>query len=158
MRTQHKAVEVFVDYHQFYLWDRGMNPEVPEDYTEDDPQIRIKTGPNVFVILPDRNRRVPVEVEIHNAEPPCDLDRWDHVAEASLHLPTGQLQVHECTGGPVADFQVEPGWYRVRSHHGGLDTIDETGLTGDDRYLAVLWPAPPAELRVIKQGEPEWRS
>ena len=155
MRSQHKSFELFADYHQFYLWDRGMHPKAPEDYTDEDTRLRIKTGPHVLVIQPERNMTVAVEVEIHDAEPPCDADRWDHIAEASLHLPTGQLQVHECTGGPVADFCVEPGWYRVRSHHGGLDTIDESGLEGNDHYLAVLWPAPPAELRVIKQWEPK---
>jgi hypothetical protein len=154
MRSQHKSFELFADYHQFYLWDRGMAPQAPEDYTDEDTRLRIKTGPHVLVIQPERNMTVAVEVEILDAEPPCDADRWDHIAEASLNLPTGQLEVHECTGGPVADFSVEPGWYRVRSHHGGLDTIDEFGLEGNDRYLVVLWPAPPAALRVIKQWEP----
>ena len=58
---------------------------------------------------------VAVEVEIHDAEPEYNLDEWDHIAEASLHLPTGYLEVHECTGGPVAEFEIAPGWYRVRS-------------------------------------------
>ncbi len=155
MRSQHESFELFADYHQFYLWDRGMDPEAPEDYTNEDTRHRIKTGPHVLVIQPERNMTVAVEVEIHDAEPPCDADRWDHIAEASLHLPTGQLQVHECTGGAVADFSVEPGWYRVRSHHGGLNTIEESGLEGNDHYLAVLWPAPPAELRIIKQWDPK---
>jgi hypothetical protein len=155
MRLQHKTVELFADYHQFYLWDPGMDPEAPEDYSDEDTRIRIKTGPHVLVIQPERDMTVTVEVEIHDTEPPCDTDRWDHIAEASLHLPTGQLQVQECTGGAVADFNVGPGWYRVRSHHGGFDTIDESGLEGNDHYLAVLWPAQPAELRVIKQWEPK---
>ena len=29
MRLQHKAFQVFADYHQFYLWDREMNPDCP---------------------------------------------------------------------------------------------------------------------------------
>lgn len=155
MRLQHKAFELFADFHQFYLWDRGMDPEAPEDYTEEDVRLRIKTGPYVVVIQTERNMTVAVEVEIHDAEPPCHVDGWDHVVEASLHLPTGQLEVQECSGGPVADFGLDPGWYRVRSHHGGFGTIDESGLEGDDRYLAVLWPATPAELRVIKQWAPK---
>jgi hypothetical protein len=154
MRSQHRGFKLFADYHQFYLWDHGMDPEAPDDYTDEDTRVRIKTGPHVLVIQPERAGSVAVVVEIHDAEPPCDADLWDHIAEASLHLPTGQLQVHECTGGVVGDFSVEPGWYRVRSHHGGFDTIDESGAEGNDHYLAVLWPAPPAELRVIKQWEP----
>jgi hypothetical protein len=153
---QRQAFQLFADYHQFYLWDAGMDPQAPEDYTDADIQRRMKTGEHVVVIQPARNMTVPVEVEIHDAEPSFDRDDWDHIAEASLHLPTGQLQVHECTGGSVAEFRVAPGWYRVRSFHGGFDTIDESGLKGDDHYLVVLWPATPSELVVIKHGAPKW--
>lgn len=93
-------------------------------------------------------------MEVDNSEPPYDPDEWDHIAEASLHLPTGRLQVHECTGGAVADFRVEPGWYRVRTFHGGFDTIDEWGIEGHDHYLAVLWPEPYSDLRIVKQCVP----
>jgi hypothetical protein len=154
MRLQSKKLEVFADYHQFYLWDRDMNPAAPEDYTDEDVLHRVKAGPHVVVIQPERDMEVAVDVEIHDAEPACDPDEWDHIAEASLHLPTGHLQIHECTGGPVADFKVEPGWYRVRSFHGGFDTIDEDGLDGDDYYKVVLWPAPAAGVVVVKQFAP----
>lgn len=138
MQLQHKLFALFADYHQFYLWDRDMNPEAPVDYNNEDVERRIKTGPNVFVIQPERDMIVSVEIEIHDIEPTQSPDKWDHIAEGSLHLPTGQLQVHECTGGSVAEFTVVPGWYRVRSFHGGLDTIDESGLEGNDHYLAFL--------------------
>src|SRR2546426_461989 len=120
MRLQYKTFEVFADYHQFYLQDRGMKPGAPVDYTDEDVKRRIKTGPHVLVIQPERNMSVAVEVEVHDSEPAYNINDWDHIAEASLHLPTGQLQAHECTGGPVANFRVEPGWYRVRSFHGGF--------------------------------------
>jgi hypothetical protein len=151
VKLQHQAFKVFADYHQFYLWDRGMTAKAPEDYNDDDVKRRVKTGPHVVVIQPERNATVAVELEIHDAEPRYDATEWDHIAEASLHLPTGQLQVHECTGGPVADLQVDPGWYRVRSLHGGFDAIDESRIEGADYYLVVLWPAPPDDVRVIKQ-------
>jgi hypothetical protein len=152
VRLQHRAFDVFADYHQFYLWDRGMTNQAPEDYTEEDGRRRIKTGPHVVVIQPERNTTVPVEVEVHDADLGLDPAGWDHIAEASLHLPTGQLQVHECTGGPVAELAVAPGWYRVRSFHGGLSTVER--LEGGDHYRVVLWPAPPQEVRVVKQWRP----
>lgn len=151
MQLHRKVFEVFADYHQFYLWDRGMNPEAPVDYDDNDVERRIKTGLHVVVIQPGRNTTVPVEIEIHDSEPAYVVDDWDHIAEASLEIPTGQLEVHECTGGPVAEFAVTPGWYRVRSFHAGLGTIDDGGLSGCDRYRVVLWHALPAELRVLKQ-------
>jgi hypothetical protein len=151
VRLQHQAFELFADYPQFYLWDKGTDPQAPVDYTDEDIERRLKTGPNVVVVQPERNMTVSVEVEIHDTEPPYNPDQWDHIAECSLELPKGQLQVHESTGGPVADFPVEPGWYRVRACYGGLDTIDESGLEGNDHYRVVLWPAAPAGLRVLKQ-------
>jgi|SRR5579883_2207390 len=154
MLRQHTAVQLSADYFQFYLWDRGVTDQAPEEYTADDVRRRITTGPHVVVIQPVRNTTVPVAVEVHDAEPPCTPDSWDHIAEASLHLPTGRLQVHECTGGAAAEFAVEPGWYRVRSFYGGLGTLDESGLHGQDHYLTVLWPAPPAEVTVVKQWDP----
>ena len=147
--VQRKAIELFADYNQFYLWDSGMTAEAPVDYSEGDVQRRIKVGQHVVVIQPERNTTVNVEVEVLEADPGFDLALWDHIAEASLHLPTGQLQVHECTGGPVAEFAVSPGWYRIRSLGVGFATV--TGIDGNDRYRTVLWPASPSEVRVVKQ-------
>jgi hypothetical protein len=154
MLLQSQKIEIFADYHQFYLWDREMTSTAPEDYTDEDVARRIKTGPHVVVIQPERDMTVPVEIEIHDAEPECRSEGWDHIAEASLYLPTGHLQVHECTGGPVADLKVAPGWYRVRSLHGGLGTLDESGLDGGDYYKVALWLAAPAEVTVVKQWAP----
>ena len=84
-------------------------------------RFRIKTGLHVLVIQPERNMTVSVKVEIHDVEPLCDADRWDHIAEASLHLPTGQLEVHECTGGPVADSaSIRAGIACVRATAGSI--------------------------------------
>ena len=151
---QRQAFDLFADYRQFYLWDRDMACEAPTEYTDEDVRRRIKVGSHVVVIQPARDTTVPVAVEVHDSDPGFAPAEWDHIAEASLHLPTGRLQVHECTGGPAADFKVEPGWYRVRSFSGGLAAIDESGMTGGDHYLEVLWQVSETEVRVIKQWEP----
>jgi len=152
MLVERQEFELFADFHQFYLWDRNF-PLLDdiEPYTDDDVQRRLKTAPHVVIINPERNMTVRVTVEIHDTEPSLKEDAWDHIVEASLNLPTGNLQVHECTGGLVADLILEPGWYRVISFHGGFATINDTGLEGDDHYLAVLWPAPESDVKVIKQ-------
>ena len=97
---RHK-LEVFADYHQFYLWDRETNPLAPTDYTDQDVQNMVKVAPGVVVIQPVRNMTVPVKLEVHETEPECDATEWDHVVECSLDLPTGKLQV---TNAPVARF------------------------------------------------------
>lgn len=146
-----KHYEILADYHQFYLWDHGEQPDAPTDYTEEDTPKRIKAAPFVVVILPERNMVVPVEVTVSAAAPALAFDGWDHVAEASLDLPSGRLEIHECTGGSIDILPVAPGTYRMRAYYGGLDTLSEDGLDGDDRYSLFLWPAPFAPVEILKQ-------
>ncbi len=148
---QSQSFELFADYFQFYLWDEERSPEAPTDYSDEDVKRRLKTGPHVVVVSPVRNMTVPVTVEVHDREPGFDAAAWDHIAECSLDIPSGKLQVHECTGGSVARFTVSPGVYRVRGFYGALDSLDESGLEGKDHYKVVLWPAPAGSLRVLKQ-------
>jgi len=148
-----RRYEIFADYFQFYLWDAGEMPEPPTDYVETDLRARIKAAPFVVVIQPVRNMDVPVTLALAEAAPVLDLDAWDHVAEASLDLPSGRLEIHECTGGSIDILDVAPGGYRVRACFAGLDTLSEDGLDGDDRYHLTLWPAPAAPVEVLKQHE-----
>jgi len=150
---QKQSFELFADYFQFYLWDEEVAPDAPIDYTESDVARRMKAAPHVVVVNPIRNMTVPVTFEIHEPEPVFDFNAWDHIAECSLDLPSGKLQVHECTGGSVARFAVRPGTYRVRAFYGNLGSLDESGLEGEDHYTVVLWPAPFAELLLVK----EWK-
>jgi hypothetical protein len=148
-----KRYDVFADYFQFYLQDEVERPEAPTDYTEEDIGRRIKAARFVVVIQPVRNMTVPVEVEVTDASPALVLEDWDHIAEASLELPSGRLEIHECTGGSIDVLPVPPGTYRARACFGGLDSLSHDGLDGDDRYRIVLWPAPFAPVQVLKYHE-----
>ena len=147
------SLELFADYHQFYIWDAGLNPQAPVDYSDDDVVRRVKVAPNVVVIQPVRNMTVPVEIEVCASDPGFDEAPWDHIGECSLDLPTGRLQVHECTGGPVLDLTVASGSYRLRALFAGLSTRSDNGLEGQDHYRVVLWPGTHIGLRIVKQ----WR-
>lgn len=146
-----RSYSVFADYHQFYLWDKEISPDAPTDYTDADVEKRIKAAPNVVAIQPERNMSVPVELEIAPCEPAPEFQPWDHIAEASLELPSGQLEIHECTGGPIDQISLQPGTYRIRAYYGGLNEISEDGLEGNDHYKLVIWPAPSASVLVLKQ-------
>ena len=109
MLMQRWAGEIFADYNQFYLWDSGRTNHQTISRLhrfEDVISRRIKTGDSrgrdpARAALHD----VPVVIETHDAEPSITEEEWDHIAEASLHLPTA-LQVDKCTGGVVTDFKV----------------------------------------------------
>jgi hypothetical protein len=148
-------LEVFADYHQFYLWDGGVGPQAPEDWSDNDVANRAKVAEHVFVVCPLRNMVVPVRVILQNAEPAVDLNRYDHVVHASVALPTGQLQIHECTGGEALAWKVEPGTYQVLALFSGLGTLTTDGLDGQDTYQLVLWPGSAVALKVLKQWSEE---
>src|SRR5262245_34966845 len=101
-----------------------------------------------------RNMTVPVELGVCSSDPGVELPAWDHVAECSLELPTGNLQVHECTGGPILDLFVVPGTYRLRACFGSLGLLSEDGLEGDDHYKIILWRDDASiPLKILKQWE-----
>ena len=106
----------------FYVWDAGAGRKAPENYSEEDVRKMVKVAPNVVVVQPVRSTAVPVE-----------------------------LEVHECTGGPVLNLDVPPGTFRVRFLFSGLGTLSADGLEGQDRYRVVLWPGEAGPLRVVKQ-------
>lgn len=145
-----RTYAIFADYHQFYLWDHVADPYPPFNYDDRDMRRRIKAAPHIVVIQPERNMEVPVELEIRDSPPADPFDEWDHVAEASLDLPSGLLEIHECTGGSIDILTLPPGTYRVRACFGGLGTLSEDRMDGDDRYRIVLWPAPAAAVEVLK--------
>ena len=148
-----RTYEIFADYHQFYLWDKEVEPDAPTDYTDEDVRRRIKAAPNVVVIQPERNMEVPVELEVFEHMPPLQLAGWDHVAEASLELPSGVLEIHECTGGSIDQVRLSPGSYRIRALYGNLADLSEDRLVGNDHYRIEIWPAPSAPVEVLKQFE-----
>ena len=147
------SAKVFADYFQFYLWDKGVSPDAPTEWTDEDVANRLKSAPNVVVVCPVRNMTVPVEVEVLASEPMLQAGLWDHIAECTLELPTGQLELHECTGGSAGVLPVVPGSYRVRAYFGRLGSLSADHLSGEDHYRVVLWPAPSNPLRVLKRWD-----
>ena len=107
-----------------------------------------------MAVLTERYETVPVEIEIHDSEPDHGPTDWDHIAECSLHVTGSEITVEECCGKQMAGFTVEPGWYQLRSFHGGLATVKDD-WDGNDHYRIVLWQAPAGKLLVIKQWRPD---
>lgn len=151
MRGQYR---IFADYHQFYLWDQLHGSNTLIDFTEEDCLRRVAVAAHVIAIQPDRNMTVPVEIGLLDRPSAEPFDAWDHVVEASLAVPSGILECHECTGGSIDRWRVTPGFYRVRACFGGLGTIDAFGIEGGDHYRVDVWPAPLASVVLLKDYGP----
>lgn len=51
--------QVFADYHQFYLMDASVEPNIPEEVTEQDMLRRLRTAPNIVVFHTESARMCP---------------------------------------------------------------------------------------------------
>ncbi len=102
-----------------------------------------------FIIQTGREGIVPIEVEVTESAPISNDGEWDHIAECSLRLSKGNLDLQSTTSSD--GLKLKPGDYRARIFYGGLTTIDEAGLKGKDHYRVVFWPAKASKKEVIKR-------
>ena len=123
------------------------------DITEEDFERRIKDGSNCLVIYTARSTQCPVAVEFHESEPHVNLAPWSHVAEASMRFSDQSLSLMGLWDDSphVCHFDTPPGSYRLRAHYGNLESVNDPTDDGEDHYLLVFWPAPAAQLIVLKQ-------
>ena len=96
---------------------------------------------------------VTVVVDIRDSQPGEETGDWDQINECSIDVSSGSIVVAGCTDyfPDAARIAVDPGLYRARICYGGLDTVSDDGLEGDDHYRIVLWPVAHSEPVVIKQ-------
>lgn len=151
---QSHQLQIFADYHQFYLQDEAADGDLSDAWNQDAVRRMLAVSSGVVGIGTVRNMDVPVTIEFLESEPPADLSGFDHVAECSLAVRRGPLVVAGCTDffPDAARFDLTPGTYKVRLSASGLDTLSADGLDGQDHYLVQLWQAPFAEPAVLKQG------
>ena len=153
--TDEVRLNIFADYSQFYLEDgHYVHSDLPRLWNEQSSADMIAAAPGVVAVGTARNFDVPVTVRILDSEPEEVPDRWDHVAEASLAPPSGELLISGPTDWPDAErLVIEPSDYRVRVYYARLENVAANGIDGDDFYEVVLWPGAEEPLRVLKRSE-----
>lgn len=146
-------LELFADYHQFYLQDEAAAGDLLDDWNDETVARMLAVGPGTVAIGTVRNMTVPVAIEILVAEPEADFDGFDHVVECSLAVAGERIVAYGCTDylPDARRIDAPAGTYRVRASYANLDSLSFDGIEGDDRYRVQLWPAPPIEPRVLKQ-------
>jgi hypothetical protein len=166
---------VFADYYQFYLQDLqayldwlgsdGTDPDLPPaGWTSEAVHVhRIGVEPNSLSVGTARNDRVEVTLRFHPGEPPAWAAETEHVVEADLDVPNGDLAVYGPTDGPGQEqhITIARGRYRVRVSYIPSEppTIGASGGGYGDHFIyhADLWPVmTPTPLVVLRQGSNPW--
>lgn len=116
---------------------------MPDDYTDEIIARRLMVGPHGLIVHTARNTTVPVCVERHQRRPEPDCGAFQHVVEAGFTYPTGRLVLAGLMDDSAAASRlpVRAAAIGALASFVGLDTLDEFGLEGDDRYPVQLWPA-----------------
>lgn len=134
MKDVHRF-QVFADYHQFYLMDASIEPNIPEEVTDQDILRRLRTAPHIVVFHTESAAHVPVEVAF--VPEPTEVEgSWEHQAEFSLSLPSGTAALCGCTDyvPECPRITVVPGSYSGRAYFAG-------SAGSEERYCLMLWPA-----------------
>jgi hypothetical protein len=149
---QEHQLEVFADYHQFYVCDAARITDTGEIWTEDALSRLLGVGPDLVAVSTARNMDVPVTIEIADLEPSADFDAWERVIDCGINVPSGELVVAGCTDyfPDCPRFQVNAGRYAVRVSYADLDDLSEDGLDGNDRYRVQLWPGDVSNVTIRK--------
>ncbi len=144
--------QIFADYFQFYLQDEAAIGDLADSWGDEAVERLLAVAPGVVGVGTVRNMKVPVTLEVLNAEPSLHIEDYDQIVECSLVVESQTLVIAGCTDyfPEAARVEVTPSTYRVRIQYSNLASLSEDGLDGSDQYDIKLWPAPPAEVVVIK--------
>lgn len=153
MATQRHHFDLFADYHQFYLQDELVEGNLGDSWTQEATDRLMAIAPGTIGVGTVRDMKVPVEVEVQGNEPSGPFDEWDQVNECSIDVRSGRIVIAGCTDyfPDAARIEVTPGVYRARIFYGGLDSLSDDGLEGQDHYRVVLWPGTSTLPVILKQ-------
>jgi hypothetical protein len=151
---QRHELQLFADYHQFYLQDDDPKyGDLSEAWTDEATKRLLAVAPHVVGVGTVRNVDVPVTIEVHKSRPIIDMSTWDQVNLAPLHIDTGRIAVAGCTDylPDALRVRVRPGAYDVLVCYSGLGTVSDDGLKGADSYWIALYPGSTPTVTVLKE-------
>ncbi|MFE7113456.1 hypothetical protein ACFU98_45320 [Streptomyces sp. NPDC057575] len=152
-------LQVFADYCQIHVLDEDSETDLGEVWTEQALLDRLGVARDALVIGTEVNVSVAVSVDLLTSEPDGDSAKFDHVVEASLHVPSGRLVVMGCTDylPEASRFEAPAGWIRVRASRRNLANASRADIESDEapetteQLRLQAWPAPQTDPQIIKR-------
>lgn len=143
---------LFADYHQIHVLDERSQRDLGDAWTEQaltagiaitDDAVAISTEDNLDV-------HVHVDVDVLDTEPHDDSHTFDHVAEATMSVPSGRIVVMGCTDyfPAAARFDVPPGAIHLRASRSTPAASPHDDAEQPTELLRLqLWPPTTENLR-----------
>jgi hypothetical protein len=150
---QHK-LSFFTEYYQFYILDSETkaSTDAPDFWNDEAGQRKLAIGEGLLGVTVAKYAEIKVEVRILSSEPIEDAEA-DHIVETSLNLPSGLLQIKDCTNyDTVLELNLEKGQYRIRISSFKLWTVEND--KGDDYYVVEIWKNEFVETVILKEWKP----
>ena len=143
------------DYYQFHIRDGyTQNGALGEAWTAEALKIDVAVAAGIIGVGTVRNTSVAVSVEVLASPPDVkDLDSWDRVIDASIAIPSGNLELTSPTWEDRETVAVAPGNYRIRIHSGNIVAAQQPGSRLRERYKVLIWPGDMQPVAVIKNLE-----
>lgn len=110
-------------YRQFYVADGGLDPDAPEDWTDDDVKQRFNALDHIVALCPEGNGTARV-LYFAPGDTYDGPDKPCFEVNTQVSIPTGRLGVYGWPREPLEEYDVEPGAYRIRFLGFLLDAVD----------------------------------
>ena len=135
---------IFTDFNQFTVADSTADFEdLWEKWTDETIESMFVQGDRYIAVGTMRNLDAPVLIRVDSDRPLPSGSRVDKTAEGILDVPSGLLEVSGPTDNGLSGgtLHVPPGKYRVLVEYLNLESIDDYGIEGNDRYVITLTKA-----------------
>lgn len=151
MPSSHKF-KIFADYFQFVLVDETSDDDFSEIWGKTALDRMLAVGDKALCPGTLRNIDVDVQINIVEKMPVIEHNDFDHIAEASIDIPSGKLIVMGCTGylPDAPRIEVNPGIYQALFLVSGVKSIAVESEPAEDIYVVYLWPGQQREPGLVK--------
>ncbi|MER5587342.1 hypothetical protein ABT090_37680 [Streptomyces asoensis] len=145
--------QVFVNEGLFGVLDHGKISIQTADFSN---SLVVPMASGAFILTGINTGFVHVETRVTSERPDIDVGSWEEVVEVSVYAPAGDLKVESLELGPDLESphllsSEGPAWYRLRVHARSRELLrDKVSMEPAENYLLIVWPAPPADVSVLR--------
>ena len=138
------------NYHQFYVADRELEPEAPEDWTNEDVARNHLTLRHITALCP----RNDIDARIISCGPDDEIpdfaDPHDYEVRTKIEVPSGKVGIYGWPWELEDQYDIEPGACEILFRGYATDKTEEDG----DYYLVKLQKKTVEQVAPTNEDQP----